>query len=208
MFGRNLSSLDESKREVIWKNLVPCMLGSFFHGDIKQKVGKISEIIKNVWNASGQKNDAVSSILNDEASQGHFQEIIDFVLNSRLTKIFVDIVESFNIADFELNIKDPAELIEMLRNPENPHVKKIVDKIQATIKHKIQTGAFTAQTITNEIEAIKAKIMGLFGNIFNEALGGRKGETPVATLMSNTPEARRQRMIARMQRKVREKNSK
>jgi hypothetical protein len=39
-------------------------------------------------------------------------------------------------------------------------------------------------------------------------LGGRRGETPVATLMGNSPEARRQRMIARMQRKLREKNSK
>jgi hypothetical protein len=48
--------------------------------------------------------------------------------------------------------------------------------------------------------------MSLFGNIFNDALGGRKGDT--AALMNNTPEGRRQRMIARMQRKVREKNSK
>jgi hypothetical protein len=208
VFDRNLSALDESKRELIWKNLIPCMLGSFFHGDIKKKVGKVSEIIKNVWNASGQTNDDVTRILNDEKSQGHFQEIIDFVLNSRLVKIFKDLVESFDLSEFEINVDSPMELFEMIKDPANPLVKKMTDKIQATIKQKIQSGAFTQQTIVTEVEAIKAKVMGLFGNIFNEALGGRKGETPVATLMGNSPEARRQRMIARMQRKLREKNSK
>ena len=61
----------------------------------------------------------------------------------------------------------------------------------------------------NEIEAIKAKVMSLFGNVFNDALGGRRqGNVPAAAIMGNSPEARRQRMIARMQRKLQEKNSK
>jgi hypothetical protein len=146
--------------------------------------------------------------LNDEKSEGRFQEIIDFVLNSRLAKIFTNIVESIDISDFDLNISDPAEIIELIKNPENPMIKKMTDKIQNTIKQKIQRGEFTQQTIISEIECIKAKLVGLFGNIFNDALGGRKGDTSAATLMSNSPEARRQRMIARMQRKLQEKNSK
>ena len=208
VFGRNLSLLDESKREVIWKNLLPCMLSSFFHGDIRKKVEKVSEIVKNLWNASGQKNDEVTKILNDEESQGRFREIIDFVLNSRLAKIFTTLVESFDFSEFELNITDPAELIELLKNPENPVIKKIQEKIQSTIKQKIQRGEISQQMIVTEIEAIKAKVMSLFGNIFNDALGGRKSDVSGSTLMANSPEARRQRMIARMQRKVREKNSK
>jgi hypothetical protein len=80
------------------------MIASFFHGDIKQKVGKISQIIKNLWNSSGQQNDAVTNILNDEASQGHFQEIIDYVLNSRLAKIFTNLVESFDVSEIDLNV--------------------------------------------------------------------------------------------------------
>jgi len=208
VFGRNLSSLEESFHENIWKNLVPCMIASFLHGDIKTKVSKISDLIKNIWNASGQENEEVTRILNDEKSSGHFQEIIDFVLNSRLAKIFKSIVESFNMADFELNIKDPAELIELLKDFDNPIIKKIMDKIHTKIKEKMQHGEFTQQILVAEIEAIKAKCMGLFGNIFNEALGGRRGDTPASTLMGNSPEARRQRMLARMQRKVRDKNSK
>lgn len=208
VFGRNLSLVDESKRETIWKNLLPCLLCSFFHGDIKTKVDKVSQIIKNLWNASGQKNDDITQILNDDQSQGRFQEIIDFVLNSRLAKIFTNLVESFDVSEFELNITDPTELIELLKNPENPSIKKMQEKIQSTIKQKIQRGEISQQTIVSEIEAIKAKVMSLFGNIFNDALGGRKSDVSAAVLTANSPEARRQRMIARMQRKVREKNSK
>jgi len=209
VFGRNLSSLDESKRELIWKNMLPAMLSSFFHGDIKTKVSKISGIIKNLWNASGQENDAVTQILNDEASEGRFKEVLDFILSSRLVKIFTSLIESFDPADFELDIKDPAELMELLKNPENPTVKKVVNKIQNTIKEKVRRGEFSQNTIATEIEAIKAKIMSLFGNIFNDALGGRRqGGAPPGVLMGNSPEARRQRMLARLQRKVQEKNSK
>lgn len=209
VFGRNLSKLEDTKRGLIFKSLVPCMIASFFHGDIKQKVGKISDIVKNLWNASGQKNDAVTNILNDEASEGRFKDILDFVLQSRLVKIFTSIMESFDMSEFELNIEDPAELIEMMKNPENPAIKKIVTKIQNTIKDKIRKGEFDQNTIANEIEAIKAKVMSLFGNVFNDALGGRRqGNVPAAAIMGNSPEARRQRMIARMQRKLQEKNSK
>ena len=208
VFGRNLSDLDESKHEAIWRNLIPCLLTAFFHGDIKKKVGKISGIVKNIWNASGQNNDDITNVLNDEASEGRFQEIIDYVLNCRLAKIFIDLLESFDMTEFELDIKDPAELIEMLKNPEHEDLKKISQKVQNTLKEKIRRGDFTQQTIINEVEAIKAKVIGLFGNIFNDALGGRTGNTPSGVLTGNSPEARRQRMIARMQRKIREKNSK
>jgi hypothetical protein len=50
--------------------------------------------------------------------------------------------------------------------------------------------------------------MGLFGNIFNDAIGGRKADVPSSVMIGNSPEARRQRMLARLQRKVQEKNSK
>jgi hypothetical protein len=209
VFGRNLSDLDESKYETILKNIIPCMLTSFFHGDIKSKVSKVSGIVKNLWNASGQQNDAITKILNDEASEGRFKEILDYILNSRLVKIFTDLMESFDPSDFELNVTDPAELIELIKDPENPAIKKVITKIQNTIKERIRRGDFNQNTIANEIEAIKAKVMGLFGNVFNDALGGRRqGGAPPAALMGNSPEARRQRMVARLQRKLQEKNSK
>jgi molybdopterin converting factor small subunit len=206
VFGRNISKVDN--REAVWKNLVPCMIASFMHGDIRKKVGKISEIIKNVWNASGQENDAVTSILNDEKSEGRFQEILDFIMNSRLVKIFTNFMKTVDISDFELNFDNPAELIELLKDPENPKIKGVINKIQGIIKDKVRKGEIDQKVIVSEVEAIKAKIMGLFGNIFNDALGGRKADVPSAVLNGNSPEARRQRMLARLRRKLDEKNSK
>ena len=95
----------------------------------------------------------------------------------------------------------------MLKNPENPIVKKVITKVQGVIKEKIQKGAITQEEIVCEIEAVKAKVMSLFGNVFNDALGGKKGDIPASAMMGNSPEARRQRMMARLQKKVREKNS-
>jgi hypothetical protein len=206
VFGRNLSLVEN--REAIWNNLPACMFASFLHGDIRKKVDKVSSLIKNIWNASGQENDDITKILNDEASQGKFDELIEFVLNSRIAKIFKNLMESIDLSEFELNVESAEQVIELIKNPENPTIKRMIEKIQGTIQDKIKRGEINQNTIVNEIEAIKAKVMSLFGNMFNEALGGRKADVPNHVLMGNTPEARRQRMLARLQRKFNEKNSK
>lgn len=205
VFGRNLSTVEN--RDVVWNNLPACLFASFLHGDIRKKVDKVVGLVKNIWNASGQENDEISKVLNDEASQSKFEEIIEFVLNTRLVKIFKNLMETIDISEFELNIESPEQVIEMIKNPENPIVKKMMDKIQGIIQDKVKRGEINQQIITQEVETIKAKVIGLFGNIFNDALGGRHADVPAAVLMGNTPEARRQRMIARMQRKLNEKNS-
>lgn len=206
VFGQNLSAVED--RELVWNNLLPCMFASFLHGDIRKKVDKVVGLVKNIWNASGQENDEITRVLNDEASHGRFEEIIKFVLESRIAKIFKNILESIDFSEFELTIESPEQVIEMIKNPENPVIKTMIQKIQGIIEQKVKRGEINQQVIIQEVEAIKAKVVGLFGNIFNDALGGRQADVPAAVLMGNTPEARRQRMLARMQRKVQEKNSK
>jgi hypothetical protein len=98
--------------------------------------------------------------------------------------------------------------VEMIKDPENPVVKTMMSKVHGMIEEKMKRGEINQQVIIQEVETIKAKAIGLFGNIFNDALGGRKSDVPSTVLMGNSPEARRQRMIARMQRKLHEKNSK
>ena len=205
VFGRDLSKVDN--RDAVWNGLPACMFASFLHGDIKKKAEKVVGLIKNIWNASGQENDEVTKILNDEESESKFQEIIQFVLNSRIAKIFKNLMETIDISEFDLNIETPEQVIELLKNPENPLVKKMMDKIQGTIQDKIKRGEINQNTIIEEVEAIKAKVMSMFGNIFNDALGGRKADVSSSVMLGNSPEARRQRMLARLQRKVREKNS-
>ena len=207
LFSKNISDLSSESKEIVWKHLLPCMICSFFHGDLSKKVDVLSDLIKTIWNSSGQENESISKVLNDENSQSYFKELLDFVLNSRLVKVFKKLVESFDVSDFDLNITDPAELIELLKNPENPVVKSLIEKVKTKVEDKIKKGEIDQNLIIKEVEAIKAKAVALFGNVFNDALGGRKAEKGVS-MTSNSPEARRQRMIARMQRKVRDKNSK
>jgi hypothetical protein len=205
VFGRNLSNVDD--RDKVWNNLPACLFASFLHGDIKKKANKVIGLVKNIWNASGQENDDITKVLNDEASQSRFEEIIQFILESRIAKIFKNLMETIDISEFDINIESPEELIEMIKNPENPIIQKAIQRIQGIIEEKVKRGEINQQVIVQEIETIKAKVISLFGNIFNDALGGRQADVPAAVLMGNTPEARRQRMIARMQRKVQDKNS-
>lgn len=205
VFGRNLSEV--TNRDAIWNNLPACLFASFLHGDIKKKADKVIGLVKNIWNSSGQENDDITKILNDEASQGKFEEIIQFILESRIVKIFKNLIETIDISEFEINIESPQQIIDMVKDPENPVIKKAIQKIQKIIEEKVKRGEINQQVIVQEIETIKAKVIGMFGNIFNDALGGRHADVPATVLMGNTPEARRQRMIARMRRKAGEKNS-
>jgi hypothetical protein len=208
--GVNLSEVwkrSESTHESIWKHLQISLIASFMHGDLKEKVGKLLGTFKNIWASSGQTNDEVKRILEDEHSEDHFKEIIDYLSETRLAKIFTQLVEEFDISDLEINFENPQEFIDVLRNPESPIMKKVITRIQGMIQRKMERGEFTQNQLVGEIEGIKAKITSLFGNIFNEALGGRRADVPSTVLMGNSPEARRQRMLARLQRKQREKNS-
>jgi hypothetical protein len=207
----NISELwrtGESNREAIWKHMQMCMFSSFLHGDINEKIGTIVKTLKNMWNSSGNHdNDEITRLLNDENSEDHFKEILEYLQETRLAKIFHEIVEQLDVSELDLNFENPQQIVEMLRNPEHPNIKKVVTKVQNIIKHKMERGEFTQNMLVAEVEGIKAKIQGIFGNIFNEALGGRRGDTPAHVLMGNSPEARRQRMLARLQKKQRDKNS-
>jgi hypothetical protein len=208
--GVNLSTfVTEPTKETIWKHLQSCIFGAFLDGDLKDKLGKILETVKGIWNSSGQENNEITRILNDDSSQSHIQEIIEFLSETRIAKLCMKLFEEIDFEDMasELNIQDPNDIIEMMKNPENPAMKRIVGRIQKTLQEKMQRGEFNQQQIVSEVEAIKAKIQSLFGNVFNEMLGGRRADVPATVLMGNTPEARRQRMLARLQKKQREKNS-
>jgi hypothetical protein len=210
LFDLNLSHLwarDGAPKEELWKHFQLCMIGGFLHGDIKDKIGSIIEIFKSYWTGSGNQSDEVNKILNDKASEDHFKSILEFIMNTRIAKLFTDIIEQIDPKEFNLNIESAEQLMEMVRDPENPTVKKLVTKIQNLLKSKMQRGEITQQQITAEVEGIKAKITSLFGDMFNDALGLNRGDTPTAVLVGNSPEARRQRMLARLQKKQRDKNS-
>jgi hypothetical protein len=211
LFDINLTTFwkgeSQKTKDAIWKHIQLSLMATFLHGDIKEKFGSIIEIAKSFLNSTGQSTDKITKILEDEKSQGYLKEILDFVMETKIAKIFKEIMEQVDVSDLDLSFESPEDLINILKNPEHPTIKKTISKIQALIKEKLEKGSLKQNDIMNEIETIKAKITGFFGNAFNDIMGLKKGETPVAVLMGNSPEARRQRMVARLQKKLRDKNS-
>lgn len=211
--GVNISQIwkeVESSHDAIWKHVFMVILSSFFYGDINEKLGKLLDIAKKAWTNSGGENDEISKILNDEHAEDHLKEILEFVQGTRLAKMFMELVEETNFEEFAegIDVENHTDLIDMIKNPEHPKMKNIISKIQKKIQTKMEQGQINQQQLIGEVEGIKAKIQGLFGNYINELLGGRRGNGTASTsLMGNSPEARRQRMLARLQRKQREKNS-
>lgn len=213
LFGINLSNLwsldgvSEVTKDCIWKHIHMCLFASFMHGDLKEKISSIMDIVKSMW---GGKNDEISKILDDTDSENHFKEILEYITETRIAKMCMKMVEEIDFSEFETLLKNPEDLLDIAKNPEHPLIKKFIDKVQGLIKQKIQRGEISQQQIVSEIEGVKAKLTSLFGNVFNDAMGlggGHRGEIPSAILTGNSPEARRQRMLARLQKKHRDKNS-
>ena len=206
LFGVRLDELDAD--ESVWKNLHMSLMSSVFHGDMKEKVGKLLNTAKSLWSSSGQANTEVDRILSDEHTEDHIQEVLDYVTNLRSAKIFLEILEEIDIPGLGMSMDNPAELMEIFRNPEHPTLQKAINTVQKLLKQKLERGQLTQQQLMSDVEGVKAKIQSLFGNILGEALGvgGRaRGDIAPAVMTSNSPEARRQRMVARLQRKQREK---
>lgn len=203
LFGVNLSDL--AITDDLWRVLQTCFIASFFHGDIKEKLGTAFSAIKSLWSSSGQENGEIDRLLNDEKTEDYIQEMFEYVSNLRSAKVFMQMIEEVDIESLGLQLDNPVELFGMIRNPEHPIMQKAIGTMQKILKQKLETGQLTQHQLTSDIEGIKAKVQSLFGNAFNEMLGGRAGDVPSTVMMSNTPEARRQRMLARLQRKQREK---
>lgn len=210
--GLNISALwksSESNREAIWKHMIMISVAAFLHGDIKEKLGKILDTVKSLWSSSGRENDEISKVLNDEEAEDKISELLDYVQNTRIAKLILEMVEESNIEEFfgDFNFENPDEIMEILKNPDHPKIKPMIAKVQQKVQEKLQRGQYTQQQLASEIEGIKAKVQSMFGNVINEMLGGRRADVPANVLMGNSPEARRQRMLARLQKKQREKNS-
>jgi hypothetical protein len=205
LFGVRLDELDSS--ESIWKHLHVCMMSSLFHGDLKEKMGKLLSTAKALWSSSGQTNSEVDRILNDENAEDHFQEVFDYITNLRSAKIFLEILEEVDVGSLGLSLDDPNQLVEIFRNPEHPKLQKAIQTVQRLLKQKLERGQLSQQQLTSDVEGIKTKIQSMFGNILGEALGvgGRRPGGVEANLLagrnSHGSEAARIRLQARWKRR-------
>lgn len=196
--------------EEFWVHMQKCLLASFLSGDIKEKVGKIIEQVKSLWSKAGHSTDEIDKIIGGEESTGKISELIEYLSNTRLAKILTSIVESLDVSELGVDLEKPEEVVNLFKNLQgNPVIEKMMKKIQTMIEDKIKRGELSKELLIREVEEIKAKITSMFGDVVSEAmgLGRRNDQLPAQVLMSNSPEARRARMMARLQRKLNERRT-
>jgi hypothetical protein len=193
-----------------WKLLHMALLYSVLHGNPQEKFGKILETVKSMIPGGSAQADDISKILEDEENQNSFQEILELVMNTRLAGILGDIVQSVKFDDLGIDFENPEQLLNMMRNPqESPVLQELADRAKMILEDRIKTGKINQQELVREIEMIRAKFQSSFGKYLNEMIvgdagGGTTGNTS-QQILSNHPDARRARMLARLQKKQKEK---
>lgn len=211
LFGASLSAFWEAnpdKRDALWEKVQESSMAAVFQGGVLGgHSDKLFRLIKQVWSG---KNDEVSRILEDDESEGRFSEMMAYVKNTRTAAVFSKIIQEFveSGADFG-GIHSMEDVMDLVKDPENPFFQKMAKKLENAIKSRVQTGQITPHIIQEEIEGIKVRAIALFGDAVKDMLGlsARGTTTPASVLTGSSPEARRQRMVARLQKKQRDKNS-
>lgn len=193
-----------------WKLVHMALLYAVLRGDPKEKFGKIFETIKElIPGGMGDRADDITRILEDEETQNSLKEILELVANTRLASIVGDLVQSLKIADLDIDFENPEALLEMMKNPTaSPVIKEIMERAQMILEDRIKSGKINQQELAREIETLRAKFQSSFGKYLNQMVVGAPGNTTGNTgeqILSNHPDARRARMLARLQKKQKEK---
>ena len=186
-----------------WSRLQTALIYAVLHGDPKEKFGKILESVKSMF--PGSHADELDEILNDDDTKDSLKEMLDLIINTRLAGIVGEIAQSISLEDLGVNLENPEQLLEVMRNPqESPVIKEIMERAQAVLEDRIRTGKINQQEVAREIEMIRAKFQSSFGRYLNQMIVGDDGNTTgntAAQILSNHPDARRARMLARLQKK-------
>jgi predicted RNA binding protein with dsRBD fold (UPF0201 family) len=193
-----------------WKRLHMALIYSVLHGNPKEKFGKIMEAVKGVMPGGSAQADEIQKLLENEETQNSMSEMLELIMNTRLVSLVGEVVQSLEFADLNLNLEDPAQLLNMLQNPqENETLKEIMDRARMILEEKIKSGKIDQEGLRRDIENIRAKFQSSFGKYMNQAvLGEDAGNTTGNTtqqILSNHPDARRARMLARLQKKQQQK---
>jgi len=195
-----------------WQKINMALLYSVLSGNPSEKFGKILETVKSMIPGGSSQVDEISSILDNEETQSSLKEMLDLVMNTRLASIMGDMIQSLNFADLDIDFENPEKLLEMMKNPtESPVLKELMERAQAILEDRIKSGKINQQDLVRDIEMIRAKFQSSFGKYLNEMVTGAPGNTTGNTaqqILSNHPEARRARMLARLQKKQQQKTRK
>ena len=196
--------------EELWKALHLTMIFSFLRGDPKEKVAQLVEAMKHVLPQTHGDTSEILNILGTEETSSSLTEMFELLMKTRLASIVGDIAASIKFDDIGIDFEHPEEILEALQHPERSDaIRQVMERVKSMLEERIKTGKINQQELIREIEQLKAKFQSSFGQYMNQMVGvAREGPATGNTasqIMSNSPEARRARMQARLQRKLLEK---
>jgi hypothetical protein len=200
------ADVTEKQKEAIWNYTRMFLMCSYLGSDIM-------ETVKNMWSKVTGKDstDEVDEILRDGETQGGIHDLLETLKDTRIFKLGMEVMENINVESLGLDsidFTDVPGLLEMVKNPDHPVTKKAISAVQKIIEQKMRTGSLKKEDFIHEIEMLKEKFKNSLGKIFKSELFGETTDRPTnsaETIMSNHPDARRARMLARLQRKVAKK---
>lgn len=193
-----------------WKRLHMALIYSVLHGNPKEKISKVMEAVKGMMPGGSTQADEIQKILEDEETQSSMSEMLELIMNTRLVSLVGDVVQSLQFADLDLDFENPEQVLQMLQNPkDHPALNEIMDRARMILEEKIKSGKLNQDELRRDIENIRAKMQSSFGKYLNQAVlgedaGNTTGNTP-QVILSNHPDARRARMLARLQKKQQQK---
>lgn len=201
----------EDLEEKVWTHARTLLMASYMGSDVMNT-------IKSLWSTVTGKasTDEIDEILKEETTHAGFEDLLDVLKETRIFKLGMEVAENLNVERLGLDkvdFTDIPALIEMVKNPDHPVTKRAIASVQGMIEQKMRSGSLRKEDFVAEIEMLKEKFKDTIGKVFKTELfgdapaaGGAGGPAPTAQqLMSNHPEARRQRMVARLQRKLAQK---
>lgn len=202
-FAELYKDASEKQKEAIWNYTRMFLMSSYLGSDIM-------ETVKGLWSKFTGKDstDEVDEILKDESTQNGLQDLLETLKETRIFKLGMEVMENLNVEALGLDSIDFTDipgLLEMVKNPEHPVTKKAISSVQRIIEQKMRSGSLKKEDFVREIEMLKEKFKHSLGKLFKAEMFGEQQDRPTASaadLTSNHPEARRARMLARLQRKV------
>jgi hypothetical protein len=170
----------------------------------------IMDTVKQLWSKFTGKTDTdeIDDVLKEEKTQSGIQDLLETLKDTRLFKLGMEVMENINIEKLglgDVDFTNIGSLIDMVKNPEHPVTKRAIQSVQGLIEEKMKRGSLRKEDFIAEVEMLKEKFKHSLGRLFKSELFGDNSSREVQsaqTLMSNHPDARRARMLARLQRKL------
>lgn len=202
-FSALMNTDNDKAKEKLWTYARLLLACSYLGVDIM-------DTVKQLWSKFTGKTDTdeIDEILKEQSTQSGIQELLETLKETRIFKLGMEVMENLNIEKLGLDNIDFSNienLVEMVKNPEHPVTKKAIQSVQGLIEDRMKKGSLRREDFIAEIEILKEKFKHSLGKLFKSELFGDTSTREVQTaqtLMSNHPDARRARMLARLQRKL------